>query len=88
MNYSNVPEGVETLPEVNAIVDQLGTVESFHVEVKDRKFLSNLCREMRAVAACFGSVSGGSRHDRSRRRLRAPAHKRPYGKLVEKATGG
>src|SRR6267142_1250548 len=29
------------------------------------------CREMRAVAACFGSVSGASRYDRSWPRLRA-----------------
>jgi len=32
---------------------------------------SRACREMRAVAACFGSVSGASRYDRCWPRLRA-----------------
>lgn len=38
---------------------------------------------MRAVTTCVGSVSRGSRYDRSWRPLRGPAHKRSYGKIRE-----
>ena len=48
-------------------------------ELKDRKFLRARAAKCARFAACFGSVSGASRWDRSWPRLRA-RHTRPYGK--------